>query len=173
MTPRIVLVGFMGAGKTTVGRALARRIGWDFVDLAEAIEERAGRKVAAIFAEEGEEAFRALERAAASEAARGERVIIAAGGGAFVDPRTRAVLRHGASVVWLTCAPDALVARIAGDGNRPLAGNRATIGALLTEREPFYRLADLAVDTTSVGPQDAARTVARALGLAEAGITGE
>lgn len=173
MTTRVVLVGFMGAGKTTVGRALARLIGWDFVDLDEAIEERVGRKVAAIFDEDGEEAFRALERAAASEAARRERLVVAAGGGAFVDPRTRALLREGASVVWLTCAPDALRARIPEDGNRPLARNRATIGALLTEREPFYRLADLAVDTTSGGPRDAARKVASALGLAEAGTTGE
>jgi shikimate kinase len=173
MTERVVLVGMMGAGKTTVGRALAERIGWDFVDLDAAVEALAGRSVAEIFAQDGEAAFRDLEHAAASLAARRTRVVIAAGGGAFVPPATRAVLREGATVVWLTCAPDTLDARIPRDGSRPLAGDRATIGALLNEREPVYRLADLAVDTTSGAPEDAARKVARALGLREARTSGE
>lgn len=173
MTARVVLVGMMGAGKTTVGRALAARIGWDFVDLDAAIERLAGRSVAEIFAEDGEAAFRELEHAAASMAARGHRVVIAAGGGAFIQPKTRAVLREGASVVWLSCAVDTLHARIGGGAGRPLAGSRATIGALLNEREPVYRLADLAVDTTIGAPEDAAREVARALGLRDALATGE
>jgi shikimate kinase len=173
MTTRVVLVGMMGAGKTTVGRALAERIGWDFVDLDAAVEEFAGRSVAEIFAADGEAAFRALEHAAASLAARRSRVVIAAGGGAFIPPATRAVLREGAAVVWLSCALDTLLERIPHGGSRPLAGNRATIGALLHEREPVYRLADLAVDTTSGAPRDAARAIARALGLREARTTGE
>ena len=173
MTGRVVLVGMMGAGKTTVGRALAARIGWGFVDLDAAVEALAGRKVAEIFEEDGEGAFRDLEHAAASLAARRSRVVIAAGGGAFVQPATRAVLREGATVVWLTCALDALLARIPRDGSRPLARSRATIAALLNEREPVYRLADLAVDTTSGAPEDAARKVARALGLPEPRATGE
>lgn len=163
MTTRIVLVGFMGAGKTTVGRRLAGDLGWDFVDLDAEVEARAGRPVAALFDEQGEAAFREAEHAAAVEAARRERVVIAAGGGAFVSEATRAVLSAGAVTVWLRCALETLLDRIPRDGNRPLARNRATIGALLTEREPLYRLADLVVDTTCAAPQDAAREIASAV----------
>ena len=163
MTRRVVLVGFMGAGKTTVGRLLADELGWRFVDLDDQVVSGAGKPVAAIFAEDGEPAFRAAERAAA-EAIRGETdVVIAAGGGSTVDPATRAALTKGALTVWLRCARDALLARIPSDGSRPLAANRERIAALLSEREPIYRLADLVVDTTSAAPRDAARAIARAV----------
>ena len=164
MTERVVLVGFMGCGKTTVGRELATLLGWDLVDLDAEIEARAGRSVAAIFAEEGEAAFRARERAAAEGAMRRERVVIAAGGGAYAEPATREILEAGALTVWLRCALPALLARIPDDGSRPLGRNRATIGALLRQREPVYRLAALTVDTTDCAPGDAARAIARAIG---------
>jgi shikimate kinase len=163
MTRRVVLVGFMGAGKTTVGRLLADELGFRFVDLDERIVARTGRTVAAIFAEDGEAAFRALEREAARAEAGSVDVVIAAGGGAVLDPATRAALYEGATSVWLRCARDTLLARIPADGSRPLAANRATIGALLSEREPIYRRADLVVDTTSAAPRDTARELARAL----------
>lgn len=159
---RIVLVGFMGAGKTTVGRHLASILGWDFVDLDDQIVERAGKSVAAIFREDGEPAFRAAEREAAVALAPRRFVVIAAGGGAFTKPDTRAALSADALTVWLRCALPALLRRIADDGSRPMAGSRETISALLTEREPLYRLADLVVDTTSVAPPDAAREIASA-----------
>ena len=168
MTGRVVLVGFMGCGKTTVGRELAALLGWDFVDLDAEIEAGAGKSVAAIFDEEGEDAFRARERAAAEAAMRRERVVIAAGGGAFTEPATRTVLEAGATTVWLRCALPALLARIPADGSRPLGRNRATIGALLSQREPVYRLAALTVDTTDGAPGDAARAIARAIGPREA-----
>ncbi len=159
---RIVLVGFMGAGKTTVGRHLAGLLGWDFIDLDDHVVERAGQPVATIFREQGEAAFRAAEHEAAVELARRRFVVIAAGGGAFIAPDTRAALSADALTVWLRCALATLLARIANDGSRPLAGSRATISALLTEREPIYRLASLVVDTTSVAPSDAAREIASA-----------
>ncbi len=159
---RIVLVGFMGAGKTTVGRHLASILGWDFVDLDDRVVERAGKPVAAIFREHGEAAFRAAEHEAAVELAARRFVVIAAGGGAFVAPDTRAALSRDALTVWLRCALPALLARIVDDGSRPLAGNRERISALLTEREPVYRLADVVVDTTGVAPPDAAREIASA-----------
>ena len=159
---RIVLVGFMGAGKTTVGRHLAGLLGWDFIDLDDRVVARAGKPVAAIFHEQGEATFRAAEHEAAVELKHRRFVVIAAGGGAFVAPRTRAVLSADALTVWLRCAPPALVARIANDASRPLAGSYETIRALLTEREPVYRLARLVVDTTSVAPPDAAREIASA-----------
>ena len=159
---RIVLVGFMGAGKTTVGRHLASILGWDFVDLDDQIVRRAGKPVAAIFREQGEAVFRAAEHAAAVELKHRRFLVIAAGGGAFLARETRAALSADALTVWLRCALPALLERIADDGSRPLAGSHETISALLIEREPIYRLASLVVDTTSVAPPDAAREIANA-----------
>jgi shikimate kinase len=170
---RIVLVGFMGAGKTTVGRHLAAILGWGFADLDERIVERAGKPVAALFRDDGEAAFRSAEREAAVELAPRCFVVIAAGGGAFVSPETRAALSQDALTVWLRCALPALLARIADDGSRPLAGSRETISALLTEREPFYRLARMVVDTTSVAPPEAARAIASAAMQQGAGTIGK
>ncbi len=93
---RVVLVGFMGAGKSSVGRSLAGRLGWRFVDLDRSIEERTGATIAALFRERGEAAFRALEEDAARSVASLSDTVVAAGGGAFAAPATRALLRQGA-----------------------------------------------------------------------------
>ena len=159
---RIVLVGFMGAGKTTIGRHLAGILGWDFVDLDAVVVDRTGKTIADLFRDTGEPGFRAAEHEAAVAASRRHAVVIATGGGAFVPPATRAVLEGGALTVWLRCDLPVLLARIADGAGRPLAANRATISALLSEREPIYRLADLAVDTTHASPRDAARDIATA-----------
>ena len=90
-------------------------------------------------------------------------VVVAAGGGAFTVPRTRAALQEGALTVWLRCDLDTLLARIPADGSRPLAGNRATIVPLLRAREPLYALAELAVDTTRTPPEEAARLIVEAV----------
>ena len=100
---RIVLVGFMGAGKSAVGRRLARRLKYRFVDLDLRIEKRAGKTIAELFREQGEAAFRALEREEAGAVSELENVVVAAGGGAFVVPATRELLRKGALTVWLQC----------------------------------------------------------------------
>jgi shikimate kinase/3-dehydroquinate synthase len=159
----IVLVGFMGAGKTTVGRLLAARLGRPFVDLDRLVEERAGEGIPELFRTRGEPAFRGLEREAAREALRAGAPVLAAGGGAFADPETREVLREGTTTVWLRCALPALLARVPLDGSRPLATNHETIVRLLAEREPSYRLADLTVDTTQARPADVSRTILEAL----------
>lgn len=158
MTPaprRIVLVGFMGAGKTTVGGLLAERLGWSFVDLDACIEVHAGRTVAQIFAERGEAAFREEECRAAGELSTRWECVLATGGGAWAQPRVRALLAHGGAVasVWLDAALDTLLARLPQDGSRPLASSRERMRALLASREPSYRLADLRVDA---GPPPAA-----------------
>jgi shikimate kinase len=145
---RVVLVGFMGAGKSTIGPLLASRLGWAFVDLDTWIEERAGREIAAFFRQEGEASFRVLERDMAARAAKKRHLVIAAGGGAFAQPDTRDVLRQGAVTVWLRCDFATLLARIPPDGRRPLAANRAIMQALLAEREPSYNLADVTVDAS-------------------------
>jgi shikimate kinase len=154
----------MGSGKSAVGRILARRLGYGFEDMDRRIEERAGRAIARIFREDGEEAFRELERAEALALSRlGERVV-ATGGGAFARPATRALLQKGAVTVWLRCDVERILARIPADGSRPLAGNRDIMQALLAEREPSYRLADVAVDASAGSPREVAD---RIVGLIE------
>jgi shikimate kinase/3-dehydroquinate synthase len=158
----VVLVGFMGAGKSTVGPLVAARLGWSFVDLDDEITAAAGRSVPEIFRELGETGFRAAERAAAERVSSRERLVLATGGGAFTVPETRRALQQGALTVWLRCEIDTLLARIPADGSRPLAANRATIHPLLVGREPSYALADLTVDTTRARPDEVARVVAEA-----------
>jgi shikimate kinase/3-dehydroquinate synthase len=160
---RIVLVGFMGAGKTRTGKRLARRLGWGFRDMDGEIEARNGLTVAEIFARHGEAFFRTEELRVAREMAGLSRHVVAAGGGAFAFPETRDTLRSGAVVVWLRCDLDTLLARIAPDGSRPLASNRERMAALLAEREPTYRQADLIVDASGADAREVARRIARAV----------
>lgn len=148
-TPGIYLVGFMGSGKSTVGRLLAQRLGWDFVDLDTEIESRFGAPIAEIFDREGEPAFRDLEHEALTEQARlvrrGRPRVVALGGGAFVAQRNREALADAGASVWLECAPDVLWERIAHEDHRPLARDRAAFLRLLQEREPSYGQADYRV----------------------------
>jgi shikimate kinase len=160
----VVLVGFMGSGKTSVGRALARRLGYGFEDMDRRIEERAGRTIAEIFRDEGEEAFREREREEARAVSRLRDRVVAAGGGAFARPETRALLQEGALTVWLRCDLERILARVPADGSRPLAGNRAIMQALLAEREPSYGLADVVVDASAGTPREVAD---RIVGLIE------
>jgi len=162
--PRVVLVGFMGSGKSAVGRLLARRLGYRFEDMDRRIEEKAGRRIADIFRDEGEEAFREMEREEARAIGRLRGLVVAAGGGAFARAETRALLQEGALTVWLRCDLDRILARVPADGSRPLAGNRDIMRALLAEREPSYRMADVAVDASSGTPREVAD---RIVGLIE------
>ncbi len=157
---RLVLVGFMGCGKSTVGRLVSRRLGWGFEDMDRRIEQRAGRAVAAIFAEQGEEAFRVLEREEARALQRETRCVIAAGGGAFTREDTRALLQQGAVTVWLRVTLDTALARVPLDGSRPLAGSRDIMRALLAEREPSYSRADATVDAGAPPEEVAERVLA-------------
>jgi shikimate kinase len=158
----------MGSGKSTVGPIVAQRLGYEFEDLDRRIEARAGATVAALFAERGEEAFRALERAEAQAVAELPRRVVAAGGGAFSRPETRALLQEGALVVWLRADPETLFARIPDDGSRPLAANHAIMRALLAEREPSYSLANVTVDTAGRTPAEVAERVVEQI---ERGLT--
>src|SRR5262245_61666921 len=160
---RVVLVGFMGSGKTSVGQELAALLGWSFVDLDRLIEQRTGRSIPAIFQESGEPAFREAEHAAAQEAVRGEACVIAAGGGAFAQPGTRKVLGEGSRSVYLECDLETILRRVPLDGSRPLAENRETMQRLLLARGPSYRSADLTVDASRGTPSELATEIARAL----------
>jgi shikimate kinase len=161
---RVVLVGFMGSGKSAVGRILARRLGYRFEDMDQRIEERAGRTIAEIFRGEGEETFRKLEREEALAVSRLRGRVVASGGGAFAQPETRAILQKGAVTVWLRCEIGRILSRIPPDGSRPLAGNHDIMRALLAEREPSYRMADVAVDASAGSPREVAE---RIVGLIE------
>jgi shikimate kinase len=159
----VVLVGMMGAGKSAVGRRLAAALGWPFTDADWAIEAAAGTTIANIFEEIGEAAFRDRERQVIARLLRGERQVLALGGGAFIDPQTRALVRERAISIWLRADLDVLVKRTARRDDRPLlAGGdpRARLAALLDEREPIYAAADLVVDS---GKGPLAEVVARVL----------
>ncbi len=148
----IVLVGFMGCGKTTVGRVLAERLGWRFVDLDTKIVERAQASIVNIFRLHGEPAFRAIE-AEALERALGEAVeggqptVLALGGGTLTRSENQARLRQaGAPLVWLDCPVEELLHRCASVTDRPLFRDEASFRRLYMERRPTYALADYRVE---------------------------
>jgi shikimate kinase len=156
---RVVLVGFMGCGKTTVGAEVARLLGWDFEDMDDVLERRMGATIADAFRDRGEPYFRAQEAALARELETRTRTVVAAGGGAFAIAGTRESLQKGALTVWLRCGLDTVLRRVPLDGSRPLALDRATIGRLFAQREPFYTLADRQVDAALGPPEAVARAV--------------
>ena len=156
---RIVLVGFMGSGKTTIGASLARILGWRFEDMDARIAAENGLSVAEIFGRRGEAFFRAEEARVAAALGGREELVVAAGGGAFATEATREALRAGAATVWLKCDLKTILARVPLDGSRPLASSRETIVRLLAEREPSYRLADLTVDASGKPPKAVAQEI--------------
>lgn len=148
---RIYLVGFMGAGKSTVGRALARRLRWPFLDLDHEIEQRAGMPVADLIRERGEDAFRALEHESLERLAEGPRAVIATGGGAFCREHNVELMKRTGTCVWLDPPVAVLFERIERSGRpRPLFGDRERAAALLESRRPWYEQAHLRIDTTGV-----------------------
>lgn len=154
---RVVLIGFSGSGKSTVARMLADHLGMAVVDTDALVEAQAGRPISQIFAEDGEPAFRALERDAVRTAALEHGVVVATGGGAFRDAESRRLLAEGGVIVLLEARPETIVARIAAHGSEPrplLAGKDvealSRIRVLKAVRQPFYALADLTVHTDAL-----------------------
>ena len=163
--PAAIMIGPPGAGKTTVGALVAARLGLDFVDADVVIEEAAGKPVGDIFVQDGEEAFRALERAAAARLIGGHPGVLALGGGAVLDPGTRDLLA-GRRVVYLETGFASAVRRTGLDAPRPLLlGNpRARMKTLLEERLPVYEsLAWITVPTDNREPRDIAEEIAARL----------
>jgi len=145
---KIYLVGFMAAGKTTVARALAKRLDWRAIDIDEQIEARERDSVAGIFARQGEAYFRAVERAVLAEYLGARHLVIATGGGTFVDPQNRAAINRDGLSVWLDVPIDRLVTRIPADGRRPLAADRASLERLYHQRQNSYELAHRRLDAS-------------------------
>ncbi len=167
----VFLVGFMGAGKTTTGLLLARKLGWGFLDLDDLIEQREQRSVPQIFAESGEAEFRRVESAALEsllvELESRAPLVTALGGGAFVQPRNAAALRaSGAPVVFLDASVEELRRRCAPSGDhRPLFRDEERFRALYQERRTIYLAAGTQVDTTGKWPEQVADEVIRRLAL--------
>ena len=161
----IFLVGMMGAGKTTLGRALAQRLGLEFVDTDRVLVERTGVPVATIFEFEGEDGFRRREAALLAEMGARDGLVVATGGGAILSDENRRVMRAHGTVVYLRARLEHLWERTRHDTSRPLLATpdpRATLASLLATREPLYRdTAHVIVDT---GAQSASTLVAKVLG---------
>ncbi len=147
-TDKIYLVGFMGAGKTTVARALGRRLGWRIEDLDARIEARERRSVAAIFAQAGEPYFRQAERLVLSDLLPLRHFVVATGGGTFAQPDNQALMLADGTVVWLDLPFDRVVQRIPADGRRPLAADREAMERLYTRRLLAYGRAHVRVDAS-------------------------
>ena len=159
----IVLTGFMGSGKSAVGRLVAKRLRFQFVDTDQLVVKRAGMPIAGIFAEHGEEHFRDLETAALESLGESRRCVIATGGGVVVKERNRAILKALGFVVWLTASEEVIFNRVARNDKRPLLQTenpRETIAKLLAARRPLYEgAADLMLDTTTFTHDAAADAV--------------
>lgn len=156
----IVLVGMMGAGKTTVGRRLALRLDRQFRDSDEEIEKAANMSIEDMFATRGEAEFRAGEARVIARLLKEPDLVLATGGGAFINPDTRALIKAGAVSVWIKAEFDLLFARVSRRSNRPLLKTenpRATLQALIDKRYPVYDHADVTVVSKDV-PQDAVAT---------------
>lgn len=163
----IVLAGFMGTGKTTVGRLLARRLGLRFVDMDELIENEAGMSISDIFRKEGEARFRAIESGVIKRLVSGDfgkDIVLSTGGGAVVDPVNRAFFRSFGTLVCLTASVDEIMKRVGDRDDRPLlpAGERREAALkLLREREPAYRDCDIEVDTTARSAEEVVDVIER------------
>lgn len=145
-TDKIYLVGFMGAGKSTVARALGTRLGWRSEDVDELIAARERRSIADIFARRGEPYFRQIERAVLRGLLAERHTVVATGGGTFAEADNRAVINQDGASIWLDVPFERVVDRIPPDGSRPLANDRTTLRALFEARRTAYVCAHLRLD---------------------------
>lgn len=158
----LTLIGYRATGKTTLAQPLAKRLGWSWVDADVELERRAGRTIREIFDAGGEPEFRRLERSTLADLLGRDRLVLAAGGGAVLDPETRRDFKLAGPAVWLKASVDTIEQRLYGDAttlerrpNLTTAGGREEIERLLEQREPIYRdVADLIVQTDEPFPGD-------------------
>jgi shikimate kinase len=160
---KIYLVGFMAAGKTTVARSLAERLGWRAEDIDELIEARERRPVADIFARSGEPYFRTLERDILRLLLPLRHVVVATGGGTIMDPDNRVAINMDGVSVWLDVPLDELVARLPADGRRPLAADRAQMERLYAIRQAAYANAQIRIDARGAHPDAVAERIIEAM----------
>jgi shikimate kinase len=155
-TPGIYLVGYMGSGKSTIGRRLAEELGWTFADLDEEIESAQGRPISTIFDQDGEPAFRRIEHdALAAHLHRiqaGTPTVLALGGGAFSRPENRELIANNGISIWLHCPVGTLWERVSLATHRPLARDRARFEALYLTRRPDYAMAEYRIEACDSDP---------------------
>jgi shikimate kinase len=152
----IYLVGFMGTGKTHIGKELAKKKKWRFIDLDDLIEFREKRRIGEIFAKDGEPYFRRAEKAALKEVAGESKFVVACGGGVVIDPANIKIMKNTGTVICLAASADSILKRTAGLTHRPLlnvANPKKQIELLLKMRAPYYARADKAVNTTKLTPR--------------------
>ncbi|MGH7770194.1 MAG: shikimate kinase [Candidatus Binatia bacterium] len=169
----IALTGFMAAGKTVVGRQLALRLDWPFVDLDRAIEEAEGMKVREIFAHKGEAFFRALEKRKLREVLDGEGQVVATGGGAVVDEENLRLLKEKSLLICLSATPEKLVQRAGSGRGRPLLkgeDRKGKIDSLLSRREKIYAQAHLTIDTSALSIDDVVEKIMAQLRITEGNV---
>lgn len=157
---KIYLVGFMAAGKTTVARALANRLGWRAEDLDELIEARERQTIADIFGRQGEPYFRSIEREILKLLLPMRHVVVATGGGTFMDADNRTAMNMDGLSVWLDVPFDSLLARLPADGRRPLAADRTQMERLFAVRQAAYAQAHLHIDAGSAPAEEIAEQIA-------------
>jgi shikimate kinase len=174
---RVLLIGMMGAGKSTVGRMLADRLGWPYFDSDEQVEAHTGHTVPEIFAARGEAAFRAQEALALAQATTGDGpAVLSVAGGAVLDAESRLRIKGAGLVVWLRASVATLAHRVGSGQGRPLLSGdpEANLARLLLEREPLYeQLADLVVDVDHLDVEEAVEEIRAALTAEGAGTTRE
>jgi shikimate kinase len=164
-TPGIYLVGFMGSGKTTVGKRLANELGWSFADLDDDIEAAQQMAIGEIFRTLGEPEFRRIEAAQLRKRVRviecGRPMVLALGGGAFVERENFEMVTNNGVTIWLDCSFERIVARTRGATHRPLAEDPEKFAQLYETRRPFYSQADFRIEVTSDDESDATGEILR------------
>ncbi len=148
---KIYLVGFMASGKSTLARRLAKRLGWQSADIDELIEQRERSTVSEIFAKQGEPYFRTIERAVLTDQLGSRHVVVATGGGTFVDPYNRTAINQDGVSVWLDVPFDLTITRLPADGRRPLAADRTEFERLFQMRRSAYQQAHIRLDAGRAG----------------------
>jgi shikimate kinase len=166
----LFLVGFMGAGKSTIGPLLARELNWDFIDMDQAIEISEGRPITQIFLEKGEAYFRRLESQKIQDLRTKKSCVIALGGGAFIQESNRLLIQDIGFSVFLDCALNVILERCPNDGTRPLFLSLEKVEALHAARLPYYHMSDFRVDVTNQTPERIVETI---LAHLEFGIFGD
>ena len=168
----VALVGFMGTGKSTVGNTLASMLRWRLIDTDNIIEQRAGKRIADIFANDGEASFRDLETQVVKELEAEQHCVISTGGGLVVNPANMESLKRHALVVCLWASPEAIFARVGRQTHRPLLNGPeplTKIRELLLQREPFYKQADVLLNCEQRSPREVAQHVVHQLRVARNG----
>ena len=157
---KIYLVGFMAAGKTTVAQALATRLGWRAEDVDALIEARERRPVSEIFARAGEPYFRAVEREIVKVLLPIRHIVVATGGGTFVEPENRGAINMDGFSIWLDVPIEVVLARVPADGRRPLAADREQMERLFAARRAAYSQAHLRIDVGTASADEIAEQIA-------------